>query len=136
VRGLEIAAAIGHGDINQNRERKVIENVHGDVRDAAGQSSEFLLIDHFQPYVGRIVRFEGTSYALPLLSVSSDSNRPMADWMKRQPFILIFRAPRTREWMPEATYRCHIEDGPSYTIHVAPMQTPYPEFQDYQAVFN
>lgn len=112
------------------------ENFDGDVRDSAEQPPEFLLIDHFQPYLGRVVSFEGTPYTLPLLSISSDGDRPMADWMKRQPFTLIFRAPRTREWLPEGMYRCHIEGGPSYMIHVAPVQTPNPEFQDYQAVFN
>ena len=101
----------------------------------AGQPPEFLLIEHFEPYVGQVFRFEGTDYAIPLLSIISN-DRPLLDWMKRKPFTLIFRAPRQREWMPEGFYRCGAENGPSHTIYVAPIQTPYPEFQDYQAVFN
>jgi hypothetical protein len=103
--------------------------------DSSGQPSEFLLIEHFEPYIGRIFHFEGTGNAIPLLSISSN-DRPVPDWMKRKPFTLIFRAPRQREWMREGFYRCSVEDGPSFAIYVAPIQTLYPEFQDYQAVFN
>lgn len=107
---------------------------HGD-HDDAGEASPFLLLEHFEPHVGRIFQFEGTPYAMPLQSIYS-SDRPVADWMKRRPFTLIFRAPRQRDWMREGYYRCSVQDGPSFGFHIAPIQTPQLEFQDYQAVFN
>jgi hypothetical protein len=108
-------------------------NVREDV--PTGAPHEFLLIEHFEPHVGKVFRFEGTAYALPLQMIVSD-DRPLPERVKRRPFTLIFRSPRQREWLAEGFYRCHIESGPIYAIYVAPIQTPHPEFQDYQAVFN
>ena len=110
-------------------------DLHDDVRSDDAQPPEFLLIEHFEPHVGKIFRFEGTAYALPLLTIASD-DRPVPEGLKRRPFTLIFRAPRQREWLAEGMYRCTIENGPTYSIYVAPIQTPHPDFQDYQAVFN
>ena len=99
------------------------------------QPPEFLLIEHFQPHVGKVFRFEGTAYALPLLTIVS-KDQPLPKGIKRRPFTLIFRAPRQREWLAEGLYRCTVEDGPTYSIYVAPIQTTEPDYQDYQAVFN
>ncbi|MET0707146.1 MAG: hypothetical protein ABWY82_09925 [Tardiphaga sp.] len=110
-------------------------DLHDDVRPGDMQPPKFLLIEHFEPHVGKIFQFEGTSYALPLQSIIS-KDQPLPEGIKRRPFTLVFRAPRQREWLAEGFYRCRIEDGPTYPIYVAPIQTMHPEFQDYQAVFN
>jgi len=95
---------------------------------------ELLEHHHFQPLVGKTVQFKGTSYAMPLSKVIVGEKFIAA--AKREPFILIFRAPKTREYMPEGFYECAFEDGPTYQIYVAPTHTPEPEWQDYQAIFN
>jgi hypothetical protein len=94
----------------------------------------FLEAKHFEPLVGKTVRFKGTRFAMPLIQiVNGQKFLPTA---KRDPFILIFRAPKEREYMLEGTYECEFEDGPTYTIYVLPTHTPEPEWQDYQAIFN
>lgn len=94
----------------------------------------FLEVHHFEPLVGKTVRFKGTRFAIPLDRIVR-YEKFLAE-AKREPFILIFRAPREREYMPEGFYQCEFEGGPTYDIHVAPMHTPEPEWQDYQANFN
>ena len=96
--------------------------------------TEFLEIHHFEPLMGKIVRFKGTRFAMPLTEIIR--GRKFIANAKREPFILIFRAPKETEHMPENTYECEFEDGPTYTLHVAPCHTPEPEWQDYQAIFN
>jgi hypothetical protein len=96
--------------------------------------AEFLEIHHFQPLVGKTVRFKGTSFAMPLIKIiAGEKYIPTA---KRDPFILIFRAPKIDVYMTEGTYECEFEDGPTYQIYVSPTHTPEPEWQDYQAIFN
>ncbi|WP_315837400.1 DUF6916 family protein [Bradyrhizobium prioriisuperbiae] len=99
---------------------------------------EFLLVEHFEPFVGKIVRFKGTRYAFPLHSIHRPQgpNWEKPDWVKRYPFTLIFRGPKERDVLPEGLYDCEIEGGPTVTIYVAPIMTPQPDCQDYQAVFN
>jgi hypothetical protein len=96
---------------------------------------EFLLIAHFKPHVGKIVRFKGTRYAFPLAEIVSDRKR-LPGWVKRRPFTLIFHGPRERDVLPEGHYECEFEGGPTYGIYVSPIHTPWPDRQDYQAVFN
>lgn len=94
----------------------------------------FLESHHFEPLVGKVVRFKGTRFAMPLAHlIKSEKFIAIA---KRDPFMLIFRAPREREHMPEGIYECEFEDGPTYSIYVSPIQTIEPEWQDYQAIFN
>jgi hypothetical protein len=95
---------------------------------------DFLEAHHFEPLVGKVVRFKGTRFSIPLTNIIRGQKFVAA--AKRDPFILIFRAPKEREYLPEGTYECEFEDGPTYVIHVAPCHTPEPEWQDYQAVFN
>jgi hypothetical protein len=96
--------------------------------------AEFLEIHHFEPLVGKTVRFKGTRFAMPLLNIiRGQKYMPTA---KREPFILIFRAPKEQTYMPEGFYECEFEEGPTYNIYVAPCHTPEPEWQDYQAIFN
>lgn len=97
--------------------------------------SELLQVEDFQPHVGKIFTFKGTRFAMPLHRIFSD-DRPLPEGVKRRPFLLIFRAPRTPDYMPEASYECEVEGGPIYALHVAPIQTLVQEFQDYQAAFN
>jgi hypothetical protein len=96
--------------------------------------SEFLEIHHFQPLVGKTVRFKGTPFAMELRRIVA-SEKFLAT-AKRDPFILIFRAPKTDVYMTEGYYECEFEDGPTYQIYVLPTHTPEPEWQDYQAIFN
>jgi hypothetical protein len=95
---------------------------------------ELLQIEHFKPYVGKIVQFKGTRFAFPLEKIIVD--RKPDKGLKRKPFMLIFRGPKEPEYLPEGLYECEIEKGPTYRIYVTPVHTPEPDRQDYQAVFN
>jgi hypothetical protein len=96
--------------------------------------AEFLEIHHFQPLVGKTVRFKGTPFAMPLIKIiAGEKYIPSA---KRDPFILIFRAPKTDVYMTEGYFECEFEDGPTYQIYISPTHTPEREWQDYQAIFN
>jgi len=97
---------------------------------------EFLQAEHFKPHVGKIFKFKGTRFAMPLDHISVSRQRRLPKGVKRRPFLLIFRAPRAREHMPEGLYECEVEGGPTFTFYVAPIQTLEREFQDYQAAFN
>ena len=96
--------------------------------------AEFLEVHHFEPLVGKVVRFKGTRFAIPLTQIIR--GQKFLPTAKREPFILIFRAPKENEYMREGYYECQFEDGPAYMIYVAPCHTPEPEWQDYQAIFN
>lgn len=96
--------------------------------------AEFLEIHHFEPLVGKIVRFKGTHFAMPLAKIIP--GQKFVPTAKREPFMLIFRAPKEREHLAEGFYECAFEDGPTYEIYVSPVHTPEPEWQDYQAIFN
>lgn len=92
-----------------------------------------LQAEDFKPHVGKIFRFKGTRFAMPLDRITSyDQPVPGA---KRVPFILIFRAPKEREYMRDGIYECEIAGGPTHTMYVNPIQTTAPEWQEYQAVF-
>ena len=98
---------------------------------------EILQIDEFKPHVGKVFRFKGTRYAFPLdRIISGSSSEPLQPGVKRQPFILIFRGPKEREYMPEGIYDCEVEGGPTYQMYVNPINTPAPELQEYQAAFS
>ncbi|HEY2069735.1 MAG TPA: hypothetical protein VGG48_09300 [Rhizomicrobium sp.] len=96
--------------------------------------AEFLEAHHFEPLVDKVVSFKGTRFAIPMVKVIKGQKFIAA--AKREPFILIFRAPKEREYMAEGLYECEFGDGPTYTMHVSPIHTPEPEWQDYQAIFN
>ncbi|HEX3672755.1 MAG TPA: hypothetical protein VHU87_00650 [Rhizomicrobium sp.] len=95
---------------------------------------EFLELQHFELLVGKTVRFKGTRFAMPLTKVVK--YQKFVAEAKRDPFLLVFRAPKEREYMAEGYYECEFEDGPTYQIYVAPTHTPDAEWQDYQAIFN
>jgi hypothetical protein len=94
-----------------------------------------LQLEHFKPHVGKTFRFKGTRYAFPLDHIISNDD-PLPPGLPRRPFALIFRGPREREVLPEGLYECEIENGPTYQIYVAPIHTPQPDRQEYQAAFN
>ena len=96
--------------------------------------ADLLQIEDFKPHVGKIVRFKGTRFAFPLDHIIGEG-QPTPPRMTRKPFILIFRAPQEREYMREGMYECEIEGGATHLMYVNPVQTPSPEWQDYQAVF-
>jgi hypothetical protein len=96
---------------------------------------DLLQIDDFKPYVGKIFHFKGTRYAFPLDRIISNRQR-LPKGMKRRPFILIFRGPKEREYMPDGLYDCEVENGPTYQMYVNPIQTPDPALQEYQAAFS
>jgi hypothetical protein len=100
-----------------------------------GRMGEMLQIEDFKPHVGKLVRFKGTRFAFPLDRIISDRKR-LPKGTKRRPFILIFRAPKEREYMPDGMYECEIAGGPTHLMYVNPIQTPAPEWQEYQAVFS
>jgi hypothetical protein len=100
-----------------------------------GRMADLLQIDDFKPHVGKTFRFTGTRYAIPLDRIISNDNPPLPG-AKRRPFILIFRAPKEREYMPDGIYDCEVENGPTYRMYVNPVQTTEPEWQDYQAAFS
>jgi hypothetical protein len=62
---------------------------------------EFLVIDDFEPHVGKVFRFKGTRYAMPLHRIQTNPGEGVPSGMKRKPFILIFRAPKTPEHLPD-----------------------------------
>jgi hypothetical protein len=95
---------------------------------------ELLQAEHFEPHVGKLVRFKGTRFAFPLDKVVSEHKR--FEGSKREAFMLIFRGPREQEYLPEGLYECEIEGGPTYEIYVAPIHTPEQDRQNYQAIFN
>jgi hypothetical protein len=100
-----------------------------------GISQEILQIDHFNPYVGKTVRFKGTPYAFPLERIIHD-DAPPPKGATRKPFLLIFSGPKETKVMPEGMYECEFEGGPTYALYVIPIHTPQPGRQEYQAVFN
>jgi hypothetical protein len=92
-------------------------------------------VEHFEPHVGKTFHFRDTHHALVLDRVIRENENPFRSG-ERRPFTLIFRGPKEREVLPEGLYDCEIDGGPSFNLYAAPIQTPAPERQEYQAVFN
>jgi hypothetical protein len=98
--------------------------------------SDLLTFEHFKPHVGKTVRFKGTPFAFPIDRVEGKGGTPPPGWM-RVPFTVIFCGPRDRDAvLAEGQYDCEIEGGPTYSLYVAPVHTPRPDRQEYQAAFN
>jgi hypothetical protein len=97
-------------------------------------SELFLEVHHFEPLVGKTVRFAGTPFTMTLEKVTKGEK--FIATAKRDPFILMFRSPRLEYYMTEGTYECAFDEGPTYSFYVAPVHTVDPALQDYQAVFN
>lgn len=96
---------------------------------------EILKRDHFTPHIGKTVHFKGTLYAFVLDRVEGEGGTPPQGYV-RMPFVVIFRGVSKTDVMKGGVYDCDIAGGPTYSMHVAPMHTPAPDRQEYQAVFN
>ena len=92
-------------------------DLHDDVRPGDMQPPKFLLIEHFEPHVGKIFQFEGTSYALPLQSIIS-KDQPLPDGIKRQPF--------TRSRLARGTWRSQAPRARSPSVFCLPLAGPEP----------
>jgi len=93
-----------------------------------------LQLEDFKPHVGKMARFKGTPFAFRLDHIIGE-DQPIPPGAKRRPFILIFRGPKERNYLPDGIYECEIEGGPTHQMYVNPVQTLAREWQDYQAVF-
>jgi uncharacterized protein DUF6916 len=96
---------------------------------------EILKMSHFTPHVGKVVRFKGTPYAFVLDRVEGEDGTPAPGYV-RMPFVVIFTSPSRTDILESGTYDCEVEGGPTFNMYVAPMYTPRPDRQEYQAVFN
>jgi hypothetical protein len=96
---------------------------------------DILTIEHFTPHAGKTVRFKGTPYAFVLDRVEGDAGPPPAGYL-RAPFVVIFRGSSKTDVMPAGIYECEIDGGPTYSLHVMPIQTSAPDCQEYQSAFN
>jgi hypothetical protein len=105
------------------------------VDEVASQIPDPLCAKHFEPHVGKIFRFKHTRHALTLDRVIRENENPFRSG-ERRPFTLIFRGPRERGVLPEGLYDCEIDGGQGFSLYVAPIHTPAPDRQEYQAVFN
>jgi hypothetical protein len=105
------------------------------VGEGASQVADVLCVKHFEPHVGKIFRFMETRHALVLDRIVRESETPLRAG-ERGPFTLIFRGAKERDVLQEGLYDCEIDGGPSFGLYVAPIHTPAPDRQEYQAVFN
>jgi hypothetical protein len=90
-----------------------------------------LTAEQFSPHVGELFQLGDTELSLTLVTVDVQK----ANEGERAPFSLIFRGPKT-PWAPEALWALKATNGTVYEFHMAPIHTPHPDQQDYQAVFN
>lgn len=93
--------------------------------------SEVLTADLFSSHVDG--RFQVGETELFLTLVKVEVGQGAAD--QRVPFSLIFAGPKS-PWAPENIWAMRAPDGVVYDIYIAPIHTPNPDRQDYQAVFN
>jgi hypothetical protein len=90
-----------------------------------------LTADRFSPHVGELFQMGDTELSLTLVAVEVQE----APAGGRTPFSLIFRGPKS-PWAPENLWPVKGPDGTMHEIYIAPIHTPSPDCQDYQAVFN
>jgi hypothetical protein len=95
---------------------------------------EVLTAESFEPHVGKTVLLDGTGKELRMDRIEKQGASPGTP---REPFIVIFSAPRDQQhFVPEGTYECRVENGPSWTLYLIPVNTPVGGRQEYQASFN
>jgi len=90
-----------------------------------------LTADHFSPHVGAPFQLGDTELSLTLVEVDVQD----APAGERAPFTLVFRGPKS-PWAPENMWMLKGPDGAAHELYIAPIHTPEPGWQDYQAVFN
>jgi hypothetical protein len=96
---------------------------------------KYLTAESFQPHVGKNAHFKGTHHTLKLDRVEVQPG-PVPPGRPFAPFIAIFQGPPVQDYLKSGIYDCEIEDGPTFNIYVAPMQTETPGLHEYQAIFN
>ena len=105
------------------------------LSEASGGPPEMSAVEHFEPLLGRTFRFKGASQTLRLVRVAREPAAPPGVG-RLQPFTLIFSEPKTRDVLPEGIYEVEVEGAPGFALHIAPIHTPAPDAQEYQAAFN
>src|ERR1051326_4607189 len=93
-----------------------------------------LSADHFLPHVDKLFCVRDGRHALKLVSVEVPPAN-IAQGAPRPPFNLIFSGP-PGDVLREGMYTLDVENGPSFTLYVIPIQTFERNRQDYQAAFN
>lgn len=77
-----------------------------------------LIFEDFAPHVGKLVHFKGTPYSFPIHRMEGQGGEPPPG-LKRTFFQVIFRGPKSTDYMREGMYQCEIEGGPTYELYVA-----------------
>jgi len=90
-----------------------------------------LTADRFSSHVGELFQLGDTELSLTLVGVEAHE----APEGERAPFTLVFRGPKS-PWAQESLWPVKGPDGAVHEIYIAPIHTPSPDCQDYQAVFN
>lgn len=98
--------------------------------------TERLTAEMFLPHVNKVFRVKQSGHALTLSQVElrQMEERELAA-LGRQSFTLIFAGP-PGDVLRDGLYILEVEGGPSFELHVIPIQTLVRDRQDYQAVFN
>jgi len=96
--------------------------------------SRLLTSEDFAPHVGKAFRPAGQHRVLTLVSVDT-RQFPGTESVPRQPFILILEGPQG-DVLPEGSYDVAVDDGPEFSLYIAPIHTIARDRQDYQAVFG
>lgn len=95
-----------------------------------------LTADLFLPHVGKVLRVKGGRHALTLSQVEVHPRQDeQAKLMPRQPFTLILAGPRG-DVLRAGLYEIEIEGGPTFQLHVMPIQTFAADRQEYQVAVN
>ena len=90
--------------------------------------------EDFSPHLGKRFDFVGHHLTLLLRSVEPQPQFAAPN-ATRVPFTLVFEGP-AGDILPEGSYQAAAQDGPAFEMYIAPIHTPIPGHQDYQAVFN
>jgi hypothetical protein len=93
-----------------------------------------LQAEDFEPHVGKTFRFGQDGRSLVLERVERGTKPPTPEL--RAPFLVIFREPKQAEHLREGPVHCASEDGAVFELYLAPIHTPQPDRQEYQASFN
>jgi hypothetical protein len=96
--------------------------------------SDVLTARDFVAHVGKTVTPKGQHRVLTIVSVDT-SKWPGWDPMRREPFTVTLRGPPD-DVLPEGSYEAVVQDGPEFTLYIAPIHTVARDRQNYQVAFN